>query len=126
MHKSTFLRLLGVLLALALVGAVACNDGDKDGATKTPSDKTPAATSAPGAEVPGVTDTEVKLGTHTSITGPIAAYNVIPRFTLGYLNYINDTEGGGNGRKITYIEKDDAYSPAQAVDLTHTLVEQEK
>jgi len=126
MHKSTFLRLLGVLLALALVGAVACNDGDKDGATKTPSDKTPAATTAPGGEVPGVTETEVKLGTHTSLTGPIAAYNVIPRFTLGYFNYINDTKGGVNGRKITYIEKDDAYSPAQAVDLTRQLVEQEK
>jgi branched-chain amino acid transport system substrate-binding protein len=132
MQKSTFFRLLGVLLALALVGAVACkSSSNKNPATKTPgattstAGKTPSATTAPGAQTQGVTSTEVKLGTHTSITGPIAAYNVIPRFTLAYFNSING-QGGVNGRKITYIEKDDAYSPAQAVDLTRQLVEQDK
>jgi branched-chain amino acid transport system substrate-binding protein len=124
MRKSTFFRLLGVLLAVLLVGAVACTDGD-DGAKETPSGTTPSATTAPDGEAPGVSATEVKLGTHTSITGPIAAYNVIPRFTLAYLNHINDTEGGVNGRTITYIQKDDQYSPAQAVDLTRQLVEQD-
>ncbi len=125
MQKSTFFRLLGVLLALALVGAVACkSSSNKNPATKTPGG-TPSATTAPGAQTQGVTSTEVKLGTHTSITGPIAAYNVIPKYTLAYFNYING-QGGVNGRTITYIEKDDAYSPAQAVDLTRQLVEQDK
>ncbi len=125
MRTSRIFWLLGVLLALALVGAVACkSSSNKNPATKTPGG-TPSATAAPGAQTQGVTSTEVKLGTHTSITGPIAAYNVIPRYTLAYFNYING-QGGVNGRKITYLEKDDAYSPAQAVDLTHTLVEQDK
>jgi branched-chain amino acid transport system substrate-binding protein len=125
MQKSTFLRLLGVLLALALVGTVACkSSSNKNPATTTPGG-TPSATTAPGAQTQGVTSTEVKLGTHTSITGPIAAYNVIPKYTLAYFNYING-QGGVNGRTITYIEKDDAYSPAQAVDLTRQLVEQDK
>ncbi len=121
MQQSTFLRFLGVLLALALVGAVACKSSGNKGGTST---SVPVGTSAPGAAVPGVTSTEIKLGTHTSLTGPIAAYNVIPKFTLAYFNYIN-TQGGVNGRKITYIEKDDAYSPSQAVSQTRELVEQE-
>jgi len=127
MRTSRIFWLIGLIATLAIIGA-GCG-GDGKGGDKTPSatgDKTPSATTAPGAQTQGVTDTEVKLGTHTSITGPIAAYNVIPRFTLAYFNYINTTEGGVNGRKITYIEKDDAYSPAQAVDLTRQLVEQDK
>jgi branched-chain amino acid transport system substrate-binding protein len=126
MRTGRIFWLLGVLLALALVGAVACkSSSNKTPATKTPGG-TPSATTAPGAQTQGVTSTEVKLGTHTSLTGPIASYNVIPRYTLAYFNYINDTEGGVNKRKITYIEKDDQYSPSMAVDLTRQLVEQDK
>lgn len=109
MRMSHVLRFLAVLLMVVAVGAAACSGKKK-----------PAASGAPG-----VTATEVKLGTHTSLTGPLAAYNIIPKFTLAYFNYINDTQNGVNGRKINYIEKDDQYSPAQAVDLTRQLVEQE-
>jgi branched-chain amino acid transport system substrate-binding protein len=108
------------LIAILMLSAVSCKSKKKtDGG-----DKTPSATSS--GEVPGVTDTEVTLGTHTSLTGPIAAYRVIPDFTKGYFDYINSAAGGGgvNGRKITYIEKDDQYSSPLAVSLVTQLVEQ--
>lgn len=118
MRKSDVVRLLGVALIVAMMGVVACTS-DKttpDGGT---------STSQPGGEAPGVSATEVKLGTHTSLTGPIAAYRIVPDFTLAYFEDINDTEGGVNGRKINYIQRDDQYSPALAVDLTRRLVEQD-
>jgi branched-chain amino acid transport system substrate-binding protein len=128
MHKSTFLRLVLVLLAVVLVGGMACKSSTKKSGTTTPKGtaaKTiPKGTSASSGNVPGVTASQVTLGTHTSITGPIAAYNVIPKFAKAYFDDLN-TKGGVNNRTINYILKDDAYNPAQAVDLTHQLVEQD-
>ena len=84
-----------------------------------------AAACGGDAEVPGVTDDQVILGTHTSLTGPIAVYSQIPNSTKAYFDYINDTEGGVNGRQITYLLEDDGYSPSRAVDLVRKLVEQD-
>ena len=77
-------------------------------------------------EVPGVTSDEIVLGTHTSLTGPIAVYSQIPNSTKAYFDFINDTKGGVNGRKITFLLEDDAYSPPKAVDLVRKLVEQDQ
>jgi ABC-type branched-subunit amino acid transport system substrate-binding protein len=78
-----------------------------------------------GEEVPGVSDDEVVLGTHTSLTGPIAVYSQIPNATKAYFDFINDSEGGVNGRKIKYLLEDDGYSPPKTVDLVRKLVEQD-
>lgn len=112
------------LLALLTFAFVACSD-DKDDNTPSPTSdgQTPRQTQASG-EDPGVTDTEVILGTHTSLTGPIAAYNIIPKYTKAYFDYLNETDGGIAGRTITYLQEDDQYNPTQAVDLTRKLVEQ--
>lgn len=76
--------------------------------------------------VPGVTDDEIILGTHTSLTGPIAVYSQIANTTAAYFEYINETKGGVNGRKIKFIIEDDAYSPPKTVDLVRKLVEQDQ
>jgi ABC-type branched-subunit amino acid transport system substrate-binding protein len=113
------------LLASLTFAFVACSSDNKDNnGNPTATDQTPSGTQTSG-ESPGVTDTEVILGTHTSLTGPISAYNIIPKFTLAYFDHINTSEGGVSGRKITYLEEDDAYNPSQAVDLTRKLVEQD-
>jgi ABC-type branched-subunit amino acid transport system substrate-binding protein len=59
------------------------------------------------------------------LSGPISAYRVIPDFTLAYFEHVNDTDGGVNGRSITYLQEDDAYNPSEAVNLTRKLVEQD-
>jgi branched-chain amino acid transport system substrate-binding protein len=43
-----------------------------------------------------------------------------------YFNYINDTEGGVNGRKIRLIVCDDHYNPPDAAECARKLVEQDK
>ena len=85
-----------------------------------------AACGGDDEDVPGVTDDEVVLGTHTSLTGPIAVYSQIANTTKAYFDFINDTKGGVNGRKIKFLLEDDAYSPPKTVDLVRKLVEQDQ
>jgi branched-chain amino acid transport system substrate-binding protein len=86
---------------------------------------TTAAGAAEKKYGPGVTDTEIKLGQTSPYSGPASAYSVIARAQLAYFKMIDD-QGGINGRKITMISIDDAYSPAKTVEQTRKLVEQDE
>jgi branched-chain amino acid transport system substrate-binding protein len=70
----------------------------------------------------GATDTEIKIGNIMPYSGPASAYGVIGRTEAAYFRKIN-AEGGINGRKITFISYDDAYSPPKAVEQARKLVE---
>ncbi len=114
-------RRFGVLLAASVlaVGLAACS---------TP----PAAPApAPGGDTPtgdrtGVTDTTVKVGTHTPLTGPAAAgYSSISAAATAYFAYLNEN-GGVHGREIEYIVKDDGYNPANTQTVVRELVQQDK
>jgi branched-chain amino acid transport system substrate-binding protein len=70
----------------------------------------------------GATDTEIKIGNIMPYSGPASAYGVIGRTEAAYFGKIN-AEGGINGRKITFISYDDAYSPPKAVEQARKLVE---
>ena len=80
---------------------------------------------APVSAETGVTDTEIVLGGTHPYSGPASAYGNIGKGIGAYFSYVND-RGGVNGRKIRYIDKDDGYSPPQAVQLVHQMVEQDK
>jgi branched-chain amino acid transport system substrate-binding protein len=82
-------------------------------------------TIAPVSAETGVTDTEIVLGGTHPYSGPASAYGNIGKGIGAYFSYVND-KGGVNGRKIKYIDKDDGYSPPQAVQLVHQMVEQDK
>ncbi len=71
---------------------------------------------------PGVTDTEIKIGNIMPYSGPASAYGVIGKTEAAYFRMIN-AEGGINGRKISFISYDDAYSPPKAVEQARKLVE---
>ena len=73
---------------------------------------------------PGVSDTEIKLGQTMPYSGPVSAYGTIGKAESAYFAMIND-QGGVNGRKITLISLDDAYSPPKTVVQTRKLIEQE-
>ena len=73
----------------------------------------------------GATDTEVKIGNIMPYSGPASAYGVIGKTEEAYFKKIN-AEGGVNGRKITFISYDDAYSPPKAVEQTRKLVESDE
>jgi branched-chain amino acid transport system substrate-binding protein len=86
-----------------------------------------AATSASAQKQygPGVTDTEIKIGTTTPYSGPASAYAAGAISITAYFAMIND-QGGVNGRKINFISLDDAYSPPKTVEQVRRLIESEE
>src|ERR1700682_2134309 len=74
---------------------------------------------------PGATDTEIKVGQTVPFSGPASAYATIGKTQAAYFNMINE-QGGINGRKITLIQYDDAYSPPKAVEQMRKLIESDE
>jgi branched-chain amino acid transport system substrate-binding protein len=83
-----------------------------------------AGASARGGDAPGVTSTSVTIGGTVPLSGIAAAYASVAKGADAYFHYVND-KGGVNGRKIVYKYLDDAYNPAQTVQQTRQLVQQE-
>jgi branched-chain amino acid transport system substrate-binding protein len=73
----------------------------------------------------GATDTEIKVGQTVPFSGPASAYAIIGKTQAAYIKMIND-EGGVNGRKINFIQYDDAYSPPKTVEQVRKLVESDE
>jgi ABC-type branched-subunit amino acid transport system substrate-binding protein len=73
----------------------------------------------------GATDTEIKIGNIMPYSGPASAWSAIGRTEAAYFRKIN-AEGGINGRKISFISYDDAYSPPKAVEQARKLVESDE
>jgi branched-chain amino acid transport system substrate-binding protein len=82
------------------------------------------AGATPGAD-PGATATSVLLGGTVPLTGEAAAFGTVGPGAKAYFDYVN-AGGGVNGRTIDYRIYDDAYNPAQTVQLTRRLVEQDR
>jgi len=70
----------------------------------------------------GASDTEIKIGNIMPYSGPASAYGTIGRAEAAFFRMINE-QGGINGRKITFISYDDAYSPPKTVEQARKLVE---
>lgn len=73
---------------------------------------------------PGITPTSVLIGGTVPLSGEAAAFGSVAPGAKAYFDYVN-ARGGVNGRKIDYRYYDDAYNPAQTVQLTRKLVEQD-
>jgi branched-chain amino acid transport system substrate-binding protein len=84
----------------------------------------PGAQAGPTAE-PGLTATQVVLGGTAPLSGPEVAYAPVARGAEAYFKYVN-SRGGVHGRRIRYVYKDDGYDPAQTVQKTRELVQQDQ
>jgi branched-chain amino acid transport system substrate-binding protein len=80
---------------------------------------------AGGAQTPGVTATEIKIGNTSPYSGPASAYGTIGKAIGAYLRKIND-EGGIGGRRIAYISYDDSYGAPTSLEVVRKLVEQDQ
>jgi ABC-type branched-subunit amino acid transport system substrate-binding protein len=78
------------------------------------------------ASAPGITASEIKIGSTQPLTGPAApGYSEIAPASNAYFQYVN-AHGGINGRKITYEYVDDGYNPTNTGTQTRKLVLQDK
>lgn len=73
---------------------------------------------------PGVSDTEIKIGQTMAYSGPASGYGALGKVQAAYFKMINE-QGGINGRKISFVSLDDAFSPPKTVEGVRRLVEQE-
>ena len=73
----------------------------------------------------GATDTEIKIGATAPFSGPASSYATIGKTHSAYFKMIND-QGGINGRKINFIQYDDAYSAPKTVEQVRKLVESDE
>ena len=65
------------------------------------------------------------IGGTVPLSGIAASYASVGRGAEAYFKYIN-ARGGVFGRRITYKYMDDQYNPAQTVQVTRQLVQQER
>src|SRR5258708_21446629 len=72
---------------------------------------------------PGASDTEIKLGQSTPLSGPASAFGAgAGRAVVGYFEMLNE-QGGINGRKINFTQFDNAYSAPKALEQSRSRVE---
>ncbi len=74
---------------------------------------------------PGIGPTTILIGGTSPLTGPAASYATVAAGAKAYFDSIN-AKGGVAKRKIEYRISDDAYNPAQTVQVVRRLVEQDK
>ena len=80
------------------------------------------APAARAEDIPGVTETEIKIGSTIALSGPVSALGTIARCQAAYFRMINDA-GGIAGRKINFIYYDDAFNPSKTAEATRQLIE---
>ena len=78
------------------------------------------------ARVDGVTDSEIVIGAHTDLTGPIAIWGTgIANGARMRFGEANDA-GGVHGRQIRYILEDAQYQVPRAVSAANKLIKKDK
>lgn len=70
----------------------------------------------------GAAPQDIKIGQTIAYSGPLSLFGTVGKAMSAYFDKIN-AEGGVNGRKITFISLDDAFSPPKTVEQTRKLVE---
>lgn len=76
-------------------------------------------------DTPGVTATEIRIGSTNALSGALSAYSVISRCTAAMFKQVNDG-GGINGRKINFIVYDDGFQPPKTLEQVRRLIEQDR
>ncbi len=86
----------------------------------------PAAAQQTKVTNQGISPTEIVLGTHQDLSGPIKSWGV--PVTNGMKMAVEEINaaGGINGRKLKLIVEDVGYDPKRAVLATQKLVEKDK
>ena len=77
------------------------------------------------AEV-GVSDTEIVIGSHQDLSGPIAGWGTQVKMGLEMRAGEINEAGGIHGRKIRLVIEDNAYDPKKAILVTNKMISRDK
>ena len=108
-----------VLLLISLFALASC-DGADTGNTKAP----PATTQSTITQ--GVSDSEIVLGSHTDLSGPVAIWGV-GSINGARMRFEEANEAGGvNGRQIKFVVEDTQYQIPRAIQAANKLINRDK
>lgn len=82
--------------------------------------------SAPVSAEEGVTDTEILIGSHQDLSGPIAGWGTQVKMGLEMRAKEINEAGGIHGRKIQLVIEDNAYDPKKAIMVTNKMISRDK
>ena len=74
----------------------------------------------------GISDTEIVLGTHQDLSGPIKGWGVAVANGMKFAVDEINAAGGIHGRKLKLVLEDSGYDPKKAVLATQKMIEKDK
>lgn len=74
------------------------------------------------AQVPGVTDSEIRIGGFAPLTGPNFSFGKMPMNGVEAVFDKVNAAGGVNGRKLVLIRQDDQCDPATTITVVRKLI----
>jgi ABC-type branched-subunit amino acid transport system substrate-binding protein len=119
MKKSHRVNLMAVAgIAVVSMVAAACGSSGSSGSSS-------SSNAALTASAPGITASQILIGSHQPLTGVAApGYDEIAPASNAYFQYVN-AHGGIYGRKIVYKYLNDQYDPTITSSTVHQLVLQD-
>jgi branched-chain amino acid transport system substrate-binding protein len=125
MRKAYRLRWQAAVVLTAVTFSVAaCSSGGSSSSTA--GSGSGSSNTALTASAPGITPTQITIGSHQPLTGPAApGYSEIAPASAAYFAYVN-AHGGVYGRKIVYKYLDDGYNPTKTASVVRQLVLQDQ
>src|SRR5690348_12346980 len=126
MKRSHRLRWQAAAVAtVAALSVAACSSGSSSSSGSGSGSGSGSSNAALTASAPGITPTQITIGSHQPLTGPAApGYSEIAPASAAYFAYVN-AHGGVYGRKIVYKYLDDGYDPTKTASVVHQLVLQD-
>ncbi|MPY92787.1 MAG: ABC transporter substrate-binding protein [Acidimicrobiia bacterium] len=82
------------------------------------------------SDTEGLTDTEIKIGNPTALSGTAADFGNLSRTAAAWFKYNSDngafTDSTGKTRSINYIVRDDSYDATKTIPLVDELLDSER
>ena len=117
-HRVNAVALAGFTAAAVVLAACSSGGGSKPNSSS-------SSTGALTASAPGITASQILIGSHQPLTGVAApGYDEIAPASNAYFQYVN-AHGGVYGRKIVYKYLNDQYDPTITSTVVHQLVLQD-
>src|SRR5689334_12581888 len=114
------------VVTVAALSVAACSSGSGSSSSSGSGSGSGNSSAALTASAPGITPTQITIGSHQPLTGPAApGYSEIAPASAAYFAYVN-AHGGVNGRKIVYKYLDDGYNPTKTASVVRQLVLQDR
>lgn len=115
-NRGALARLVASLLALTMVAA-ACGEDDDDSADGGGGESTGSTAAAPAGE-------PYRIGVVLPLSGPVASIGTIQNTVFqAWVDYVNEVEGGINGRPIELEVTDDGGDAARAATALRSLAD---